>query len=246
MAPNEYYTYEDRAYVTPTLSRDEQMSFVDTLRDTVGKDTAQINAQTQALGTDVPPNLGGLTGSEGYFAQRYQTTPVEAQVNTLKATAQAKALNDLMANYQNQVQNKYNQAYRSYQKRAAAASRSLSGGTPTTSPQNLSIVTNAGGGGDLNVNDGGRNGVAKKMETDAQGNLYYVYENFASPVYGYNRVPIKQISDTGALARLGGKVASGTIKTVNGKDYIYLSTGQDRDGWYEVAGSAQRVPGTGE
>ena len=114
------------------------MSFVDTLRDTVGKDTAQINAQTQALGTDVPSNLGGLTGSEGYFTQRYQTTPVEAQVNTLKATAQAKALNDLMTNYQNQLQNKYNQAYRSYQKRprnsggSAGGSNNSNGGNSST------------------------------------------------------------------------------------------------------------------
>lgn len=121
MDPSEYYEYEDRAYISPTLSRDEQMSFVDTLRDTVEKDTAQINAQTQALGTDIPSNLGGLTGSEGYFAQRYQTTPVEAQVKALKATAQAKALNDLMTNYQSQVQNRYNQAYRNYSKRAGGA-----------------------------------------------------------------------------------------------------------------------------
>lgn len=120
MNPDEYYTYEDRAYISPTLSRDEQMGFVNTLRDTVDRNTAQINAQTKNLGTDVPSNLGGLTGSKGYFSQRYQTTPVEVQVNTLKATAQAKALNDLMSNYQAQAQNKYNQAYRSAKARAAA------------------------------------------------------------------------------------------------------------------------------
>ena len=115
--PNEYYEFEDRAYVNPTLSRDEQMGFVDTLRDTVGRNTAQINAQTRALGSDLPSTQGGLTGSNSYFAQRYQTTPVETQVNTLKATAQSKALNDLMTNYQTQAQNRYNQAYRNYTKR---------------------------------------------------------------------------------------------------------------------------------
>ena len=121
MNPDEYYTYEDRAYVSPTLSRDEQMGFVNTLRNTVDKNTAQINSQTKALGTNITSNLGGLTGSKGYFSQRYQTTPVEAQMNALKATAQAKALSDLMTNYQNQAQNKYNQAYRAAKKRAAAA-----------------------------------------------------------------------------------------------------------------------------
>lgn len=117
MDPSEYYDFEDRRYVNPTLSRDEQLGFVNTLRDTVGRNTAQINAQTQALGSNLPSTQGGLTGSNSYFAQRYQTTPVEVQVNNLRATAQAKALNDLMTNYQNQAQNRYSQAYRSYQKR---------------------------------------------------------------------------------------------------------------------------------
>lgn len=146
MDPNEYYEFEDRAYVSPTVSRDEQLGFVNTLRDTVDANTAQINAQTQHLGTDITPNYGGLTGSDGYFAQRYQTTPVEAQVNTLKATAQAKALNDLMTNYESQAKNRYNQAYRRYQRRAH---------TPTTTttdpddgeglPPNVEATTPKGG-----------------------------------------------------------------------------------------------------
>ena len=126
MDTNEFYEFEDRAYINPTLSKDEQLGFVDTLRDTVGRNTAQINAQTKALGSDLPSTQGGLTGSNSYFQQRYQTTPIEAQANTLKATAQAKALSDLMANYQNQAQNRYNQAYRAAKKRASNTT------TPTT------------------------------------------------------------------------------------------------------------------
>lgn len=131
MDPSEYYTYENRAYLNPTLSRDEQLKFVDTLRDTIGSNTANINYQTRMLGTDVTPNYGGLTGSNSYFKQRYQTIPVETQVNTLKATAQAKALNDLLSNYQNQAANKYNQAYRNAKARAAAAAAAAAtaGGT---------------------------------------------------------------------------------------------------------------------
>ena len=125
MDPSEYFDFEDRRYVNPTLSRDEQLGFVNTLRDTVGRNTDQINAQTQALGSNLPSTQGGLTGANSYFSQRYQTTPVEAQVNSLRATAQAKALNDLMTNYQNQAQNRYNQAYRNYQRRQ---------NTPTTDP----------------------------------------------------------------------------------------------------------------
>ena len=134
MDPSEYYDYEDRRYVTPTLSRDEQLGFVDTLRNTVGRNTAQINAQTQALGSDLPSTQGGLTGSNSYFAQRYQTTPVEVQVNNLRATAQAKALSDLMTNYQNQAQNRYNQAYRNYQKSKNSSTNSSTTSAAEESP----------------------------------------------------------------------------------------------------------------
>lgn len=121
----EYYDFEDRTYINPMLSRDEQMGFVNTLRDTVGRNTAQINAQTRALGSNLPSTQGGLTGSNGYFAQRYQTTPLETQANTLKATAQAKALNDLLNNYQAQVANRYNQAYRKASARGSSGGRGL-------------------------------------------------------------------------------------------------------------------------
>ena len=112
MDNSEFYDYENRRYIQPTLSRDEQLSFISTLRDIMGGNNAQINTQTRNLGTDVPSNLGGLTGSNSYFTQRYQTIPVENTVNTLKATAQAKALNDLMSNYEAQMKNRANQAYR--------------------------------------------------------------------------------------------------------------------------------------
>lgn len=242
MDPNEYYTFEDRAYVSPTVSSNEQLKFIDKLRGIVEKDTARVNAQTQTLGTDITSNLGGLTGSEGYFAQRYQTLPVEAQANTLKATAQAKALNDLMTNYQNQAANRYNQAYRSYKKR--------NNNPTTTSPdissylKALGIVTNPGLSNELDVNDGGGRGRPHTIESDANGNLYYVYENFANPAYGYNRMPIYQTTnaDNNALIRLGSSASSGTMKTIDGVNYIYLDVGQDRPGWYRY-GTAQYVPG---
>ena len=120
MNPDEYINFENRYYQNPTLTRDETLSFVDSLRDTVQKDNASIAKQTQSLGTDVPSNLGGLTGSQGYFIQRYQTTPMEYQFNALKATAQADALNKLMNNYKAQAANRYSQAYRNAKAAAAA------------------------------------------------------------------------------------------------------------------------------
>lgn len=161
MDPSEYYTYEDRAYVSPTLSRDEQLGFVNTLRDTVNNDIARINAQTQRLGTDITPNLGGLTGSNGYFAQRYATMPVESQANILKSTAQAKALNDLMTNYQNQAANRYNQSYRNARAKAAASS----GGSGSGSGDYLKDVLKALGYGDLEDENGGTGEGIKSNDT---------------------------------------------------------------------------------
>ena len=113
MNSDEYYLGEnDRAYVNPVVSRDEQLSFVDNLRSSIGQENQRIATQTEQLGTAIPSSMGGLTGSGSYFQQRYQTTPVESTVAQLRATAQAKALNDLMGNYEAQAKNRYQQAYR--------------------------------------------------------------------------------------------------------------------------------------
>lgn len=240
MNPSEYYEFENRAYVNPTLSRDEQLGFVDNLRDTVRKDTAQINTQTQRLGKDIPSNLGGLTGSGSYFAQRYQTTPLQSQVSTLKAAAQSKALNDLLSNYQNQAANRYNQAYRSYNKRNSGGTTDLN----DTLKKLLNITTN-GGKDSEDVTPGAGKGNAWTMETDENGNLYWVIGKFANPTYGYERVPITEITDNSVLLRLPSvNVKPGTQHSMNGKNYIYLDSGQDKAGWYEY-GTAQLVPGTG-
>lgn len=130
MNNDEFYEYEDRAYINPTLSSGEQEAFISNLRDIQGQNNAQIAQQTYNLGTAVPSNLGGLGGGEAYFTSRYQTPQVNDMVATLKSAAQAQALSDVMSNYQNQLQNRYKQAYRRAQRRARR-----SGGTtaPTTS-----------------------------------------------------------------------------------------------------------------
>lgn len=117
-----YIGEDERRYISPTLSRDEQLGFVDTLRDVMGRNTAEINTQTERLGTDIPSNLGGLTGADSYFTQRYQTVPLESEVSALKSTAQAKALNDLLSNYESQMKNRAQQAYRRAQRRTNPSS----------------------------------------------------------------------------------------------------------------------------
>lgn len=137
MNSDEFYEFEDRAYLNPTLSSGEQEAFINNLRNTQNQNNAQIAEQTYNLGTEVPSNLGGLGGGESYFTSRYQTPQVGEMVETLKTAAQAQALNDVMTNYKNQLQNRYKQAYRAYSKRNRGT-----GGTGT------------GGGGDDGSTDG--------------------------------------------------------------------------------------------
>ena len=123
---NEFTEVEGRYYVNPQAALDESNDFITNLRNTQQANTQQITADTQALGTDVPTNLGGLTGAESYFTSRYQTPQTASAVANLRATAQAKALNDVLANEQAVWKKRYQDAYRKYQK--SVYDRSYSGG----------------------------------------------------------------------------------------------------------------------
>lgn len=114
---NETYELKDRTYIEPTVSRDEQLNFVNNLRATQQADLSKINRDTHALGTNVTSNLGGLGGAEGVFNRRYVAPQTNSLVSELKSKAQATALNTALNNLQAQYQNEYNQAYRSYNKR---------------------------------------------------------------------------------------------------------------------------------
>lgn len=123
----EFYDFEDRKYMEPTVSRDEQLGFIDRLREIENKDLQKIATDTHNLGSDLPSNLGGLsaigrpnsigvsgadTGSAGIWRNRFERPQVNALVADLKATAQASALNTALNNMLNQYKNRYNQAER--------------------------------------------------------------------------------------------------------------------------------------
>lgn len=142
----ETYTFEDRTYMEPTVSRDEQLGFIDRLREVENKDLRKIATDTHNLGSDLPSNLGGLsgigtpnslgvsgadTGSAGIWRNRYERPHVNALVSDLKATAQATALNTALTNMLNQYKNRYNQAAR----KANAAG----GGTTDDDPYNKNV-----------------------------------------------------------------------------------------------------------
>lgn len=108
---NETYEFEDRTYVNPNVSLDEQTSFIDNFRTAQAQNNQEINTDTYNLGTAAPSNLGGLTGGDGYWTSRYQTPQTEVLVNNLRTAAQAKALNDVLANEQAMWKQRYQKAY---------------------------------------------------------------------------------------------------------------------------------------
>ena len=126
---NSTFDFEDRTYINPDLSRDEQTQFIETLRGMQDRNAQEIGRETYALGTNVPSNLGGLGGAEETWNARYQEPQMNEVAAQLKTAAQQTALNNALSNYSNMLQNRYNQAYRDYQKRAYSYSRKNSGGS---------------------------------------------------------------------------------------------------------------------
>lgn len=142
---NETYEFEDRKYVNPTVSRDEQLAFVDNLRNTHNAEMQKIVQDTHNLGTDVPSNLGGLNGATGVWGQQYVEPRVNSMISGLKATARAEALSEVLSNYQNQMQKRYKDAYRAAQKRENDKSNSSNSGNGTTLNDGSIIVGDGSG-----------------------------------------------------------------------------------------------------
>lgn len=115
---NEYKVAEDRRYLNPNLQVDATNKFIDNLRSNQQANNTQITMQTRNLGTQVPSNLGGLTGGTGYFTSRYQTPQTNAATQNLRTAAQAAALNQALANEKAYWQKRYQDAYRAQQKSA--------------------------------------------------------------------------------------------------------------------------------
>lgn len=123
------YTENDRRYINPQVSLDEQNAFIDNLRNMQQTDTAQITQDTHNLGTNLPSNLGGLGGGTNYFKSRYQTPQTNSMISDLRATAQANALSTLMNNEISKAKKRYNDAYRAAKKRSGGSGGGSGGGS---------------------------------------------------------------------------------------------------------------------
>ena len=133
---DEFVEVEGRYYSNPQVALDENNAFIDNLRSTQQANNQEIQTQTYNLGSELPSQLGGL-GAPGntslsYFTSRYQVPQTNAAVANLRATAQAAALNEVLSNEQAKWKNRYQQAYRNYQKRQYNRSYGGGGGGGTT------------------------------------------------------------------------------------------------------------------
>lgn len=138
------YIDNDRRYVNPQVSLNEQNAFIDNLRNTQGQNTAQIRQDTYNLGTAVPSNLGGLVGGSNYFKSRYQTPQTNSMVADLRAAAQSQALSTLLSNEIGKAQKRYNDAYRAAKKRANNAG---GGNDPSDYLERLLVKSESDGSG---------------------------------------------------------------------------------------------------
>lgn len=169
MNKDEFYEYEDRAYLNPTLSSGEQEQFITNFRGIQDQNNAQISTQTHNLGTNIPSNLGGLGGGESYFNARYQTPQVDEMITGLKTAAQAQALNDAMKNYQNQLTQRYNDAYRKYQQKNRKRANNILNGynNPSGNNTNNPAGNNSTWDGEIETNPtdpGTKNNNPSKLE----------------------------------------------------------------------------------
>ena len=140
------YIDNDRRYVNPQVSLNEQNAFIDNLRNTQGQDTAQIRQDTYNLGTAVPSNLGGLTGGSSYFKSRYQTPQTNSMVADLRAAAQSQALSTLLNNEIGKAKKRYSDAYRAAKKRA---NKIASGNDPSNYLEKLAVKAEDDGSGGI-------------------------------------------------------------------------------------------------
>lgn len=220
---------DDRRYINPQVSLDEQNTFIENLRNAQGQRTEEIAQDTYSLGTAVPSNLGGLGGSDSYFAARYQTPQTNALVADLRATAQAQALNDAMNNALAQAKQRYNNAYKAAQRRSGGGGGN-NPNTPNTpdNPSNpkLPIDTNNGGKKDDKEKVSGSGSDTVKENTWAgfpyKGSVYKYKQGDFEWLYDAS-TPYKQQSSPLTAAK------DGTMRQIKGKQYISMN-GQ----WYPV------------
>ena len=242
---NEYSEIESRYYLNPQVGLGESNKFIENLRSIQQQNNSQIAKDTAALGTEVSSNLGGLTGANSYFASRYQTPQTNATVANLRAAAQAKALNDVLANEQAIWKNRYQQAYRNYQKRMNDKTNqpSTTGGGGNTK---LNIDVNSGDNSSGETNENTTT-TGPGYITSVQGGLnIYTDQNggrwtLRNPEKGDETLLGGLTSVGGNLLRTfpdGTPLTNGATYSAGGKMFMYIQNSQHPNGTFFRVGDS--------
>lgn len=210
----ETYEFEGRYYNDPQVSLNEKNTFIDNLRQVQQQNNSQINTDTYNLGTRVPSNTGGLTGSSSYFTSRYQTPYINSTVANLRAAAQADALSQYYNNWKNQAQKRYQDAQNAYNKRAYNSSRrSGSGGGSGVGTIPYYTYEPEGGGKDYyDANDGDT--TASITNTDYSVTNTYIPGRRTISVVQDGDYLVQDI-DTGEILYRNGKRVGGSTNSNN-------------------------------
>lgn len=230
---NEYKEAENRRYLNPNLQVDATNTFIDNLRSNQQANNAQITMQTRNLGTQVPSNLGGLTGGTGYFTSRYQTPQTNAATQNLRTAAQAAALNQALANEKAYWQKRYQDAYRAQQKSAYDKANTPTGDNLSEILKKLGIDTNENEPGteennDVSIYDPNEVNPLGKVTMNTSGSLEWV-----DPKTGYQYL-LKSPREIDAIAAAnsfaGAHPTEYPTQEVNGRTLVYNPADNM---WYE-------------
>ena len=225
--PSDQYTeVEGRLYVNPQTGLEESSTFIDKLREAQGAQNQEIIEQTQALGTNIPSAQGGLIGPESYFTSRYQIPQNVSAVANLRAAAQAQALNEVLANEDAVWKKRYQDAYRSYQKRQNIKNNSPSGGDGSgTTTGDVEVV------GDVDTAS-----TASTIEIDpltGRPGYYSVVDPYTGIVTDVNM-------ETGENSRRGLTYTDVSVSQMNNEKYVN-EEGKNVWGWTFSLPSGKKV-----
>lgn len=206
---NTFATDNGLLQLKPESSRDEQLAFLDTLREIQGTQNQEIQDATHALGSDVTPQYGGLNGTNSYWLSRFQAPQTESRLASLRSAAQSSALNTALNNYLDKLKEDYNTAYRKASKRSRNNSGGNGGGGDDldkvkTEASQEGVSQNVAGWSPANKNQpqGGtidtKNGSGYQYQYDNSGNIIWTDDpKYKRQSSGYFKL------DTGAGRQLG-------------------------------------------
>lgn len=237
---NETFTFEDREYINPQVSLDEQNAFIDNYRQTQQQNNNEIIQQARNLGTEVPSNLGGLVGGEGYWTSRIQTPQTNAMVSQLRAANQAQALTKVLENEQAIWKKRYQDAYRNYQKRSNSSGGGGGGDTLSDILEKLGVdVNGTDNDGTGNVNEGEYRGPGYINSVEGGLNVYTTLDGekwtLRNPDQGDEVLLGMPNTPGGGLKNEfpdGTPLTNGATYQTGGKMFIYIENEQYPNGTF--------------